>query len=119
MSADRQWFIDQGQREYHTEVFGEHTVRLQSLDVLTKAQIAARVSKECTVNDELDTERFAVEHAVALMAASIVDAEGHQVFSDSQEDVAIIKGLRSRVGDVLDRAVQRLSFAPQDRPAKN
>lgn len=117
--ADKQWFVDQGAAVIEEVPYGDRVVRVKSLDVLEKAMITGRVAAACTVGEKLDTDRFSVENAIALLAASIVDANGTPLFTDSPEDLAIVKKLRAKIGETIEKTVQSLSFPDQENKLKN
>lgn len=118
-TANRQWFIDQSVPVIESVPCGDRLIYVRSLDFLEKSIASAKASKAATVNDTLDQELFALENAVSLMTASICDESGRRIFSDLEEDREIVRKLRSKVGDLIDRKIQKLSFADQESPAKN
>jgi hypothetical protein len=117
--ADRQWFVDQSVPVIESVPCGDRTIYVRSLDFLEKSMASARASKAATVNDVLDQELFALENAVHLVAASVCDESGRRIFSDTEEDHEIVRKLRSKIGDLIDRKIQSLSFADRESPVKN
>jgi len=53
------------------------------------------------------------------VAASVCDPSGRRIFSDTEEDHEIVRKLRSKIGDLIDRKIQSLSFADRESPVKN
>lgn len=112
--ATKDWFREQGKPQFADVVCDGQTIRLKSLDVLEKAVISARVGAQHTEEGRA-TPAFQIEYAIAHMAASIVDEHGNRIFSDTEEDLQIVRQMRGRIGDLIDRKVNELSFVEVDK----
>lgn len=114
--VDKQWFVDQSAEVVETVDVGNRKIRIKSLDYITKAEAnakAAALSKSGKDAEEIDAEKFAVNTALMMMIASIVDEAGNRIFTDSEEDLNILRKLRGRFADPIDQKIQELSYAPR------
>lgn len=111
--VDKQWFVDQSAEVIETIDIGGRKLRIKSLDYITRAEANAKAAALSKNGEELDPEQFAVNTALLTMVASIVDETGMRIFTDSEDDLNILRRLRGRFADPIDQKIQELSFAPR------